>query len=236
MHYILVCDDNVAFLNRMVYLLEKYANLYDATIMGFDNGKDLMEYCLNHQYDIVYMDIEIGKENGMKLAKTLKMFNPKLLTIYISAYETYYVDMVQAEPFHFILKSEPHTLEKQVVDTLNAAMNRLHPRDIWTFSFRREHYSVELSKIVYFQSMARTIRIVGKTDGIPNYFYGKIDDIENEVKRIDEKFVRISKSVIVNKKYAGRYGRTQVKVGDKIFSVTKKYRDKLDDSWMLIIR
>lgn len=236
MHNILVCDDNIAFLQRLVLLLKKYADLYDAVIIGFDNGKDLMEYCMNNQYDIVYMDIEIGKENGMKIAKMMKTLNPKLIIIYISAYETYYADMVQAEPFRFILKTEAHTLEKQAADTLEAAMNRLHPKDIWHYTFRKEVYSVELSKIAYFQSVARTIHIVGKLDGIPSYFYGKMDEIEKEVTKIDEKFVRISKRCIVNKKYAGRFGKNQVKIGDKVFSVTSKYKNKLDDNWKLIIR
>lgn len=230
MYRVIVCDDNVEFLKVIISFLKKYADLYDAEVLGFDNGKDLLKYCQSNQFDIVYMDIEIGKENGMCLAMMLKSINPNLLIIYISAYNTYYVDMVQAEPFHFILKdySDAYKLEKQVADTLEAAMNRIDPKDIWTYTFRREQYRIELSKIAYFRSVARTIHIVGNIGGMPSYFYGKLDELEKEVAGIDKKFVRISKSIIVNKKYASRYGNNRVKILGEVFSVSSKYRSILN--------
>lgn len=132
MRNILVCDDNPRFVQTMLKILEKYAGLYDAMVTGFTDGAELLEYCQKHTFDIVYMDIELGKENGMSLAMTLKIINPQVLVIYISAYGTYYVEMVQAEPFRFILKdySSIPRLEKQIADTLEAAMNRIGPKDI----------------------------------------------------------------------------------------------------------
>lgn len=240
MRNILVCDDNPEFVHTMVRMLSKYAELYDASIIGFSDGDKLLEFCRSNSFDVIYMDIElgIGKENGMSIAMELKAINPKFLTVYISAYECYYHDMVQAEPFRFVTKnySDINDMEKQLANTLKSAMNRLYPKDIWTYSFRREQYNVELSKIEYFRSIARTIHIVGEIGDIPHYFYGKLDKVEKEVTRIDERFVRISKSIIVNKRYAARLGKTDVKVGDKIFSVTSKYRYVLEDHWVFTFR
>lgn len=239
MRNILVCDDNPRFVQAMLKILEKYAGLYDAAVTGFTDGAELLEYCQKHTFDIVYMDIELGKENGMSLAMTLKIINPQVLVIYISAYGTYYVEMVQAEPFRFILKdySSIPRLEKQIADTLEAAMNRIDPKDIWTYTFGKREYSISLSKVAYFHSIARTIHIAGNTGDAPKYFYGKIDDLEKEIKKIDKNFVRISKSCIVNKKLSYRCFDYQVKVGDKTFPVTQKYRKtfKEEREWPTLV-
>lgn len=239
MHNILACDDNKDFLKMLGSILEKYATLYDAMVTTFDNGTDLLDYCYNNKFDIIYLDVDLGKKNGLDIAKILKSLNPNFLIIYISAYEIYYRDMVNAEPFRFISKNPMyfHNLEKQIADTLEEAMNRIDPKDIWTFSFGKRKYSVVLSRGKYFHSIARTVHIVGDIGDAPAYFYGKIDDIEDEIAKIDKNFVRISKSCIVNKKHSQRYGLEQVRIGDKYFPVTQKYRKKLnkESNWAFVV-
>lgn len=239
MHNVLVCDDNPQFVKAMLKILEKYAGLYDATVIGFTDGAELLRYCKEHTFDIVYMDIELGKENGMSLAMLLKAINPQVLVIYISAYGTYYVEMVQAEPFRFILKdySDIARLEKQISNTLAEAMHRIDPKDIWTYTFGKKEYSISLSKIAYFHSMARTIHISGDIGDRPRYFYGKIDDIENKIRELNNDFFRINKSCIVNKKLSMRYTNYEVKVENKTFSVTQSYRKRYQEerNWPVYI-
>ncbi len=243
MHNIIVCDDNKPFMNMMVMLLKKYADLYNMEVSGFDNGKELLNYCCNNKVDIIYMDIEIGTENGMDLAKTIKRMNPKTLIIYISAYDYYYADMVQAEPFRFILKDVYASdyignLEKQLTTTLDAAMQRINGKDMWSFIFDRKQYSIILAKVKYFHSLARTIHIVGDVGEVPRYYYGKMDDLQQEIEKIDSNFIRISKSYIVNMKYARLSSRKQVTIDDKTFSITPKYletfREQYKDYWHTI--
>lgn len=226
MHNVLVCDDSVPFLEKIVSLLENYVDLYNISVISFDNGKDLLKFCQSNKFDIIYMDIEIGKENGMSLAKILKKLNPKSLTIYVSAYDNYYVDMVQAEPFQFIRKDYVCDFEKQIEMTLKEAIYRLNHKDIWSFSFGRNKYSIDLELIQYFYSTTRMIRIVGNTEGAPDYFYGKIDYLEKEIERINNNFIRINKSCIINIKYVKRFSKDKVEIDNKVFSVTKKYGEK----------
>ncbi|NBJ93620.1 LytR/AlgR family response regulator transcription factor [Parablautia muri] len=228
MYRILVCDDNKEFLKLMVLLLEKYAGAYDAMVIGCEGGHDLLAYCWNNKLDLIYMDIVVGRENGMSLAKAIKAMNPRTLIVYVSAYDDYYVDMVQAEPFRFISKdaSDIPKLEKQIADTLEAAMRRINGREIWSFVFDRKKYYIELGRIKYFYSMARTIHIVGNLDDAPDYYYGGLDELEKELERIDGNFVRISKRHIINMKYIKVMGKKKVGIDHKVFNVTGKYMEK----------
>lgn len=83
MYRIIVCDDNVAYKDTLVMMLKKYTDLYDAEIIGFSNGRKMLEYCSKNGFDIIYLDIELGEDNGMDYAKTIKKMNPKALIIYI---------------------------------------------------------------------------------------------------------------------------------------------------------
>lgn len=234
---IIVCDDNTPFLKVMLKLLSQYAVLYNANVIGFSNGKELLEHCCSNKFDVIYMDIEIGSENGMALAKTIKNMNPNALIIYMSSFSIYYADMVNAEPFRFISKdmSNIQKFEKEVADALEAAMRRINGKDMFSFTFDRKQHSIELGNVKYFHSIARTIHIVGDI-GKPNYYYGKMDELQKELERIDGSFVRISKSYIVNMKYAMLSGKSKVVVDGKEFSVTTKYaaefRKRYNDYWI----
>ncbi len=203
MHSILVCDDNKEFLKLMVLLLEKYSDYYHMTVTGFENGRELLMYCREYKPDLIYMDIKLKGRNGMLIGKTIKSMHPKTLIIYISAYDDYYVDMVQAEPFRFIPKdaADIPKLERQISDTLEAAMRRIDGRETLTFRFKRKTYGVELRKIKYFHSIARTIHLAGEFGNTPSYFYGKMDELQMKLEKTDDNFVRISKSYIINMKY-----------------------------------
>lgn len=227
MYKIIVCDDNLDFLKAFTIILEKYADFYKYSVTAFGNRDNLIAHCRDNEFDIVYMDIEIGKDNGIELAKTLKIINPKSLIIYISAYNTYFSEMVQAEPFRFIYKEGTIVhLEDKIVETLEAAISRFECRDVWSFTFRKAQYHIELSKVTYFCSGARAIYINGDIGDVPKYFYGKIDRLQVEIEKINQNFVRISKSHLVNMKYVFPiYGKDRIALGCENLSVTRKYRD-----------
>lgn len=233
MYRIIACDDNENFLNALTMILNKYASIYKYSVFSFKNGDDLFEYCKENDFDIIFMDIEIGKYNGMDLAKQLKLINVNALIIYMSGYDTYYTDMVQAEPFRFISKSETFLrIDEVIVECLDSAISRLEHRDVWSFTFKRVQYYVELSKIVYFYSIARIIYFNGNTKNRQNYFYGKIDELQEEIGKINQNFARISKSHLVNMKYIlPIYGKSKIRIGNETFSVTRKYRDSFWDRY-----
>ena len=234
MHKIIVCDDNVEFMEALVRLLTQYASLYNAEVIGFSTGNEVLEYCRDNQCDIIYMDIEVGEANGMSIAKTLKRMYSQLLVIYISAYDNYYTEMVQAEPFRFIPKDmlDMRKFEKAVVDTLEIAMSRITGNNLWTYEFRRRQYVIELGQVHYFRSFARTIYIVGDIGDTPGYYYGKMNDLERELEKSKVHFARINRSYIVNMKYIRYSGSDSVQVGKEKLIVAAKYRESFRLKYM----
>lgn len=229
---IILCDDNKGYLDLIAYLIEKHAKKYNADVIGFFNGDELMEYCENHQFDIVYMDIEVGKKNGMDMAKILKNINSKALIIYISAFDCYYSEMVNAEPFRFIDKNcTGEDLEKNLANALEAAVNRIEGKDEWFYYYGRMNYSILRMQIKYFYSLGRKIHMVTNCEVAQDFYYGKLDDVEEELKKVDSRFIRISNRVIVNMVYAYCKGKNKIEINNKIFVVSPLYRDDFNERY-----
>lgn len=225
MSKIIICDDNAYFCDLVELLFKKYEKKYEIDIIKFYDGRRLLEYCCENKFDVLVLDIDLGEDNGMDIARKLKRMNPKSLVIYMSSYD-YYKDLANAEPFRFIEKdaSDVAKLEKEMTDALVAAINRLNRKDDYTFIFNKVSYTIELNKVKFFCSRGRTIHICGDIGSVPPDFYYKMDTLEEEINELDNNFVRISKSYIVNINYAKVNSKKQVIVENKILSVTSKYK------------
>ena len=222
---IVVCEDNPAWLKWIGETLENYNNKEEKDIYEvklFTKTEDLLEYSMSHKPDIAYLDIQIGKGNGLDAAKTLELINKDILIIYISAYEDYYYDALQTAPFRYIKKEETYN-EKDVLKTLEEALNRIRSR-FYTYKFSGMDCMINLSDVKYIYSRHREIHF---SDGEKDfgYFYGKLDDVEKDVRNIDAMFIRINKSTIINIRYVqSKFCRT-VEVGGTTFKISAKYMD-----------
>lgn len=231
MHKIILCDDNKEYLKMLEMLMSKYADVYGIEIICFYSADDLLDYCRNNPFDIVYMDVLLEeKRTGMDLGRILKIINPHVLLIYISSYEGFFERMVNAEPFRFISKSRDiEQLEKDMANVLDAAIKRVEGTDSWHYIYKREPHSIEFSKIQYFQSFGRKVYIHAnrKTE---HWFYGKINEVQKEIQKT-EGFARISNRVIVNTVHTFFVKKNKVEVGNTIFTVSPQYREEFNKKY-----
>lgn len=222
---IILCDDNIDFLKMITDMMETYATAYDAEVLSFSSGKDVMEYCKYNPFDIVYMDIEVGKNNGLDMAKILKDINPQSLIIYMSSYDCYYEAMVNAEPFRFITKDcVNNRIQKDLADSLDAAVMRIEGKDAWHYIYNKKNYNILFTKIICFYSFGRKIHIVATEKIKQSCYYGKIDDVEKELEK-DSRFARINQRVIVNLIHTYYVGSNKIEVNGKTYIISPRYRE-----------
>lgn len=227
---IIICDDCKEFLDVTTCLMKTYAKVYDADVVSFYNVYDLMEYCKNNNFDIIYMDIKLGESNGMQIAKILKEINPKSLIIYMSGFDYYYKDMVNAEPFRFIEKN-PDDTEKNLLKSLDAAVIRIQGKDSFWYSHNKKRYNVLFTKIKCFYSFGRRIYIVSDGKIEQDFFYGKISDIEAELKKTDKRFIRINHRVIANMIHTYYVSSKTVDINKKIYNISAEYRENFFEKY-----
>lgn len=88
---ILVCDDEQRYCQIInEYILANFDENSEGVIEIFNSAKELVEFCLKNEPDVLFLDIELGDINGIEVAKYLRNEFPTLIIVYITNHQTMY--------------------------------------------------------------------------------------------------------------------------------------------------
>jgi len=120
---ILLVDDHTLFRNGLKMLLDTLPG-YEVTGEA-SNGRDFLGLIAKHDYDIVFLDIEMPEINGIDAARKAIEQKPELKIITLSMYgdEEYYDQMVNAGAKGFLLKNTNLQEVKSAIDAVMAGGN-----------------------------------------------------------------------------------------------------------------
>ena len=99
---VILVDDRKMFLSGAVSLLEE--ELPDAVITSFTRPSDAVEYAKANRVALAFLDIEMGKTNGLDLCRRLLALNPRTNVVYLTAYIEYSFDAWNTGASGFLLK------------------------------------------------------------------------------------------------------------------------------------
>ena len=118
---VLFCDDDLEMLKQLendfkVYFKDKIIELETKCL--YQKFNDLQKY------DICFLDIDLKSEDGIALAKKLKIYNPQLIIIFISQREDLVFQTFSVQPFQFIRKKHYQEDLKEVFNQLNYSLQQ----------------------------------------------------------------------------------------------------------------
>lgn len=99
---VIMVDDRKIFLDGALPILEKV--LPDANIFGFTRPSEALEYAKNNFISLAFLDIEMGKTNGLDLCKNFLEINPRTNVIFLTNYAEYSFDAWSTGASGFTLK------------------------------------------------------------------------------------------------------------------------------------
>lgn len=165
------------------------------------SGMDLlMEIELSGQFDIIFLDIELGGINGIETARQIRESDVNCNIIFITSFEQYSKEAISVHPFAFVDKPVAYAQMKKIIID---AYDKLQIDDKFAFKFNKTYYNISLNKIMCFMSEKRIINIYC-IDKICT-FYGKMNDVEVNLKKKQADFWRIHHSFLVNPRYIEEY-------------------------------
>lgn len=199
---IAICDDEESVIQMMERILEKCTEELktQVEIEAFYDGQNLIDYLnkAGDMYDLVFLDIEMDKMDGLETAEKLREMDQKLLIVYVTSHESYALRAYQVHPYDFLVKPIE---EKAVCKCFNEAFEVLMTGEkYYHYSYKKKAYRVMVCDIMYFMSNKRMVQIYMK-DGTIREYYGKLDEVEENLSSMDIDFWRIHKSVLVNVRY-----------------------------------
>lgn len=217
---ILICDDEIQYIED----IEKNVNNFfvekgqKVCFKHFTDGDKALNDNLG-QYDIVFLDIEIGEVKGIKIAEMIKAQNRHTVIFFITAYNNYLDDAMDLNAFRFL--SKPLDIKRLFAGLEKAS--ELIDNTVINFMVKDSNtvYKISASDIIYVEILGRYTKVV-TTDGAymsnnsMNYWQEKL---------VASFFYLVHKSFIVNTNYITKYNNDHVILNNS-FDIPIAYRKR----------
>jgi len=197
---IAICDDEISVTGKLDMLLEKIAkkNFIDIEVEVYLDGAELAKAVEEgERFDIIYLDIEMQKQDGITSAKRIREVDKNVCIIYVTSHENYMKVSFDVRPFQFLVK--PVSQEEHERCFLNAYNEIIREDEYFRYRYQRINYKIPIRNILYFESNRRKGSIV-TSDEVYN-MYGKLNEIESSLNKCKISFLRVHQSYLVNYKH-----------------------------------
>lgn len=220
-----MCDDELPFAEQLRSLVMAYAKKKRVELQAetFASAEELLEEIENGAgFEILFLDIEMRKMDGIELGKKLRERSYQTLIIYVSGYDQYMRQLFEAEPFRFLSKPLKQEELENVLDKAFERIRRFH-RELFTIRFGKNVVNLLCRDIVYLESNKRKV-IVNTVRGEYEYYH-KLDEAEEELLAISADFVRIHKAYLVNMEHVEAFQYEKLALRDgTILSISEAHR------------
>ena len=99
---VIMVEDRKIILSGALPVLEEV--LPNAAVTGFTRPSEALEYAKANRVALAFLDIELGKTNGLDLCRALLAINPRTNVVYLTAYSEYSLDAWSTGASGFMLK------------------------------------------------------------------------------------------------------------------------------------
>lgn len=198
---IAIIDDEKPARGELEYLLRTVEK--DAEFTHISSGEDALERFSKEQFDLLFIDINLGDISGTTLASTLRRLMPEAEIVFATAYNTYAEKAFEVEALYYLLKPYSEDKVKQMMERYHEKKRAElpEPRQIGIakipLTVEKKTIMVCLKDVVYIESQNRVCVIHTKNDTYTDH-----NTLNYYEERLQSKgFFRIQKSYIVNLDY-----------------------------------
>lgn len=197
---IAITDDNpidIEYINRLVELWAQNGN-HTIHIETFSSAEAfLFRYAEDKAWDILLLDIEMGGQNGIELAKTIRQDNTNVQLLFITGFPDFIGEGYDVSALHYLMK--PVAEEKLYAVLDRAVANLAKAEKQLCIIFDRQTDYVPLSQICYIEAQKQYVAI-HTTEKV----YRMKASLADTEKQLDEYFFKCQRSFVVNLRYVKR--------------------------------
>lgn len=207
---IAVCDDEKEIRDMFA---EKIGRLYPkAELSLYQSGEELL--LSEKEPDILLLDIQMPRKNGMETAKELRRKNKKAIIIFVTGLEDFVFQAFDVGAFHYLVKPFD---DRKFTEVLQNAVEQSEDRKKLEGAGRKgerpslmittggKHITVNLEDIVYAEVFDR--KVILHTMDADIEYYGKMKELEEKA---GDEFYRTHRSFLVNFGFIKKYDATTV--------------------------
>lgn len=206
---IAVCDDSEVDRQYISGMVARWAKENGCMVQNdmFASAENfLFRYAEKKDYDILLLDIEMGKMDGVTMAKKLRQDNDTIQIVFITGYSDYISEGYEVAALHYLMKP---VKEEKLFSVLDRAVEKLAKNEkVLYFDIGGEIVRVPVYQIRYAEVFGNYVTIHASEDLTVKMTLGKLE------KELDDRFFRVSRSAIVNLTQISRVTRKEIRLRD----------------------
>lgn len=234
---IAICDDEISEIKKIEDYLVTFSvqSGVEFNIDKYSDGNKLLSSYNDNlsKYDAVFLDVEMPKISGMKLAEKIRQIPDRnVLIIFITSYPEYMQDSFDVQAYQYLTKPLEYTLFEDKMKRLIIYLSELQT-NITVVSLKREEIVLHLDDIICFEtvkSFTTKSNLLVTTINEELAIKGKIAEMELKLK--EQYFINVHRSVLVNMKYIKRFNSNMVELTNgKIVEASRRKLSEIKEAF-----
>ncbi|MCM1467995.1 MAG: LytTR family DNA-binding domain-containing protein [Alistipes sp.] len=210
---IAVCDDEEYMLDELEKNARGYFNAQNTKvkIVRFSGGEDLLKS--KEPIDILFLDIQMEKMDGMETARRLRGADFKGYIIFVTILKELVFQAFEVQAFDYLLKPITQNSFDKVMDRLLSVMNDEKDKML-LIHIGNESRLISFNDIVYCEVIDRKIYLhLNSAETVA--YYEKIEKLET---KLDRRFFKCHRSYLINLRYLQSFknGAAYMNTGETI--------------------
>ncbi|QQS52240.1 MAG: response regulator transcription factor [Bacteroidota bacterium] len=219
-------------------VIETYLKEFDfiETVASCNNAMEALNYLNKSTIDILFLDINMPKIDGLSFLRTLKSAPQVIIT---TAYREYAIEGFELDVVDYLCK--PFSFERFLV-AVNKAIGRIkaktenyrisnslaaepnitkHAESYLFVKSEKKTYKIELDEILFVEAVGDYIKIISTGKSLICYMYLK----EIELMLPANLFPRVHRSFLVSLSKIDSVEGNQIKIRESIIPIGRRYRE-----------
>ncbi len=216
---IAVVEDEDCYAEQLISCLEKYAEERKILIRNrrFYSGLEFIED-FHGEFDLVFMDIVMPHMDGMTAARKLREKSKSVCLIFLTVMAEYAIRGYEVNAFDFILKPISYELFCIKMDRI---MEAILKRETVSLQIPGGIRKVDLGEIQFVESEKHYLYY---------HLQGEVVRVRDTMRNAESflgknGFAAVNHSVAVNVSHIKSVSGNEVRVGDQIFTISRRYKE-----------
>lgn len=217
-----ICDDTQSDAEKIRFSLMDIAD--DLETVWFDTGAKLIESIKRGAfYSLIFQDIYLENESGMKIARTVKELSPDTQIIFVTTSLDHAVDAFKVQAADYLVKPCTETEIVKAFARVNMRLNRQETAPI-VLNLGKEIHVFYPEKVIKLES-DRHYTVIHQENRKSDRIHISFADA---AKLFGKQFIEVRRGVLVNPEYIERISGTDVILSDgSIYKLPKAKKDSI---------
>lgn len=220
-----ICDDDIQYMKNITQIVRsayEEAKTFDESCecILYSTGKDLIDNFVKDGIDIFFLDIECGEMSGFNIARELHKRKKDLGIVYITNHPHYASEAYVCRPLGFVKKG---SIEEDIKTPMMNIIEFLEDKkQKIIFEANKCDLTLYVTDILAVEAFDHVLRITLMDKNIE--CNGPLSRYERILENYG--FIKISRSILVNKKYITNIETDQIYLCDRVKYIISRRRVK----------